>query len=95
MPDPENNTAGKLNLPVRTFMYTIDQMAVVMSLREITVKRYLHYDGRTFGPRRKDMIRVVNIALDGEAPVWRASETEFVRFLKYKGFKFGPRSIMY
>lgn len=87
-----NSSAERIGLPVRPFLYTIDQIAALINMSEETVKNsYLFYQGRSVGSLPKDRILVRNIAPDGEKPEWRASEKDFVRWLRFKGFRYHER----
>lgn len=78
----------KVDLPVRPFLYTIDQIATLLAVTEQNVKaKYLHYDGRSTGVCPRDRMVARNIAPDGERPDWRVAEKEFRRWLKHKHFR--------
>ena len=82
-------------LPARTFLYTLDQIAFMLSLSEQTLKtHYIHYYGRSVGPRPHDRMEAKDIAPNGEKPEWRVAEAEFIRYLKYKGFRIFERIII-
>jgi hypothetical protein len=87
-----NLPAPNVGLPPRPFLYTIDQLAVVLNMREENIKnRYLYLEGRSIGVRRKDLMVARNIALREEKPDWRVTEREFIRWMKLKGFKYYER----
>lgn len=78
----------KFGLPLRVFMYTLDQIATMLQLEMSHFKSsYVHYEERSVGYRRHEQMSARNIAPDGEKPDWRITEQEFVRWLRYKGFK--------
>ena len=82
------NAAESVGLPVRPFLYTIDQIALLLSVPQGVVESsYLYYEGRSSGIRSKDLISAVNIAKRHEKPEWRVAEREFVRWLRHKGFR--------
>jgi hypothetical protein len=84
----------RLGLPVRPFLYTVDQVATILNITEVTLKRdgYLHFEGRTPGTSRMDELRVVNVASGvSDRPNWRIEERELVRWMKRKGFKYVDR----
>lgn len=86
----------KVGLPPRPFLYTLDQIAAILSIREDTVRtRYIWYDGRSVGVRRKQEMLARNIADPDEKPDWRVSEQEFIRWMQFKGFKFYTRAGLY
>lgn len=79
----------RIGLPLRSFMYTSDQIAGLLELKEDYVKKKLFfYDVREPGLCPKSKMRAVNIAPDGETPVWRVTEREFLRYLRNRGIKF-------
>lgn len=84
---PRRRSAEDIGLPPRPFFYTIDQIALLISMPEARIKSgLLYYDGRTPGLKPTDMMRAVNIAPASEKPEWRVNEQEFVRWLRYKGY---------
>lgn len=82
----------RMGLPVRPFLYTVDQVATILSLDLHDTKRYLWLKDRQPGPRPQNKLLAVNIAPDGETPEWRVAEPELIRFLKKLGFRVYDRS---
>ncbi len=68
------------------FLYTIDQIGLMLSISEARVKANVFFTGRTRGVRQTHEMEAVNIARPGENPEWRITEREFKRWLKRKGF---------
>lgn len=90
---PSEEDPLTVGLPIRLFLYTVDQMATLMAVSDDHVKkRYLWYEGRNVGPRPRDRMVARNIAPEGTRPDWRVAEQEFVRFLRSKGFKVHDRT---
>lgn len=82
---PRGESVG---LPIRNFLYTPDQIAFLINVREEHVKQfYLHYEGRSVGVCPRDKMIARNIAPEGEKPEWRIIDTSLVRWMRYKGFK--------
>lgn len=79
--------ANAVGLPSRVFLYTIDQLGVMLDMSERNIKSNLFYDGRDSGRRRADLMITRNIAPQGSQPDWRVAEREFVRWMRAKGFK--------
>jgi hypothetical protein len=78
----------QVNLPVRPFLYTLDQVGTILNLGLPALKRdYLYLSGRTPGVQPKDSILAINISRFDDRPEWRVEEREFVRWLKRKGFR--------
>lgn len=87
-PVVDKGQASEVNLPMRPFLYTLDQIAALLSIDTTAVKRtYLFYAGRSTGAKRKDLILTHNIAPEGEKPEWRVAERELIRWFRYKGFR--------
>jgi len=86
-PRPES-----VGLPARPFLYTLDQIASILDLelRAMRVK-YIHFDQRTLGARRKDRLLALNIAPLGEKPDWRVEEAELIRWMKFKRIRYHER----
>lgn len=79
---------SKFYLPTRVFLYTIDQIAVMLDQPVGTVtNQYIFYVGRSTGRWTKDLMQARNIAPSGEKPSWRVPERELLKWFKYKGFR--------
>jgi hypothetical protein len=76
-----------VGLPPRPFLYTLDQLAVILDLTETALAHHVYFEGRNTGVRRKDLMLARNIAPATEKPEWRVAEREFVRWMRTKGFK--------
>ena len=85
-------SAASVGLPMRPFLYTVDQIATILTMTEQAVHtRILYHEGRDIGSRRTDQMLARNIAASNEKPDWRVAERELVRWMKHKGFKFYER----
>ena len=85
-----------LQLPVKTFMYTIEQIAYMLDVTEQTVKkRILYYQGRERRKWTNDDLVAVNFSRQDEKPEWRISEEEFIRWMRRKRIKFTAPSRIY
>jgi hypothetical protein len=73
-----------MGLPYRPFFYTLDQVADIFQVSDVS--RYLHYDMRSPGVRSLDKLLAVNIAPEGTQPEWRVEEQELLRWMHHKGF---------
>jgi len=79
----------KIGLPVRVFLYTLDQLSVLLDVQEKTIKtKYVFFEGRSVGSRSKHLLLARNIAPPEETPDWRVAERELIRWLKVKGFRY-------
>lgn len=88
--------AKNFGLPLRVYLYTLDQIATMVQIQLTTLKsNYIHFEERSVGFRPLDRISARNIAPDGEKPEWRVTEEEFVRWLRYRGFKVYNRATVY
>lgn len=84
----------RLGLPVRPFLYTLDQIGTILNITETTLKNkgYVHFRGRTTGRPLPDELAAVNIAPKADdAPNWRVEERELIRWMKRKGFTYVDR----
>lgn len=81
---------AELYIPARFFLYTLDQIAYVLSLDPQTLKTngYIFYEGRSTYAKRRGQMSARNIAPDGKPPVWRVLDQEFFRWMRHKGFKY-------
>lgn len=81
-----------MGIPVRVFLFTLDQVATMVNvtLQQFKLK-YVHYAGRSTGVKPPDRMLARNIAPDGERPEWRIAERELIRWCKTKGFKLYER----
>jgi hypothetical protein len=89
---PRQNEA--VGLPYRPFLYTVDQIAVLLDLDPKTVlANYLYFEGRSIGSRHKDLMVARNIAPRDQKPEWRVAERELVRWMRFKGFRYYERGV--
>lgn len=87
----------KVGMPLRPFLWTLDQIAVMLNVEEKTIRHgrgYLYYEGRSTGVRARDLMTARNIAPADQRPDWRVAEREFLRWLKVKGFKVYERGVV-
>lgn len=78
--------SARIELPVVDFLYTVDQIAMLLGVPEEVVRaHYLFFDGRSTGTQRGKM-RARNIAPDDATPDWRVSGTQFKMYLQRRGF---------
>lgn len=85
----------KIGLPPRPFLYTIDQLAVMLDVPDHEIHtRYIYHQGRDVGIKKPDVMGAVNIAQPKQKPEWRVTEREFLRWMKFKGFKYYERAIV-
>lgn len=81
-----------VGLPPRPFMYTRDQLSVILNISELELhKKYLWYENRQVGAKPVDKLRAVNIAPLDEKPDWRVSEQELIRWMKRQGLRYYER----
>lgn len=79
----------KLGLPMRPFLWTLDQVATMLNMGVPNLKAsYVYFEGRSTGPRSVHLLVARNIAKPDATPEWRIAEMEVKRWLKTKGFKF-------
>lgn len=78
-----------INLPVRPFLFTLDQVATLLSITETRLKQggYLFFANRTPGVHSRDELLALNIAPPNKPAEWRVEERELIRWMKRKGFK--------
>lgn len=75
----------ELGLPERPFLYTLDQVATLLSVNVDHLKLTLIYwKNRSVGYHKKDMLMAVNIAPVGKRPDWRIAEEELIRWMRFK-----------
>lgn len=80
--------APRVGLPTRVFLYTLDQISVLLDVDESQIKnQYVYFEGRSIGSRSKHLMIARNIAPPDKKAEWRIAEREFVRWLKVKGFR--------
>ncbi|MEU4066699.1 hypothetical protein AB0F25_30675 [Streptomyces wedmorensis] len=83
-PDP-----ASVGLPVRVFLYTLDQVAMMLTLDEnyLKTRGLVYYFGRSTGTPSRDQLQAKNIMPPGGAPDWRIAETELIRWCKRRNIK--------
>lgn len=87
--------ADKIGLPLREFMYTIDQIAYLLEMEESYLRsRVIFFEGRSVGVPTKEEMLAVNVARADEKPEWRVAERYFKRWMRFKGFKIYERGYL-
>ena len=80
------------NLPPRIFLYTLDQICAICTVKQATLEQTMvYFEGRSLGEKKKTMLRAHNIMPSEATPEWRVADTELVRWMKYMGFRFMER----
>lgn len=83
-----------VGFPIRPFLYTLDQVAYLMGMAEITLRSNgtIHYEGRSTGTAKPTQMKARNIAQPESTPDWRVAEQEILRWMKNRGFKIYNRT---
>lgn len=85
----------RIGLPIRPFLYTVDQLAVIFDVSEEWVlKNLLYFQGRSTGVYSRNQMLARNISPPNVKPEWRVAENELIRFLKSKGYKHYEKSYL-
>lgn len=82
-----------LGLPIRPFMYTLDQIAFLLEVKEEYLKNnLLFFEGRSVGVCPKDKMLAIDISPDdAPRPEWRVTEVHLKRWMRFKGWKIYDR----
>lgn len=76
-----------VNLPVRPFLYSLNQVASILSVTVVYFRLNIaYYEGRSIHRQTPHDMRFINIAPEGQKPVWRVAEQELVRWMRIKGY---------
>ena len=81
--------AKSVGLPVRPFLFTLDQVAGLLCLtQEDLEENYIYFWGRTNARYRisGDYVKAINIAPPDKPPVWRVSEEDLLQWLSRRGW---------
>ena len=88
MPGPKPNPES-VGLPTRVFLYTLDQIAALLDIQQLTLEtQHIYFDCRSMGAKTKHHMYAYNIAQPGQPPDWRVTESELIRWLKVKRMRF-------
>ena len=79
---------GSVGLPLRPFLFTLDQLETMLGVKQMQLMgRHLYLDGIHEGIKPLDRMMAHNIAPEHMADAdWRVSESELIRWLRHKGF---------
>lgn len=94
----KNHETRQVGLPPNVFLYTLDQVATILSLpvEDFKSKGYVFYEGRSTYIKKSSQMSARNIAPDPkDAPVWRILDQELVRWMKLKGFRYYEAGVFY
>lgn len=76
-----------VGLPFRPFLYTLDQIAGLLSMTDREIKRYVFFEGKSVGAHTPDKIYARSIAPIAERPDWRVTEVELLRWMRRLRFR--------
>lgn len=76
----------EVQLPARTFLYTLDQIATMLAVPLPTLRKMVHYDGRTIGKHDPNMLLARQIGPLGQGD-WRVAERELLRWFSRRGYR--------
>lgn len=83
----------KIGLPPRVFLYTLDQIAMMLNLEQTSLERgYIYFEGRSIGARPPTKMVARNIAPPDKNAEWRVTEREFIRWMRGRGFRYYTNS---
>lgn len=89
---PFDETTHRIGLPLRPFLYTVDQLCTILAVSEDTLRaQHLYHVGRDVGIKDRHHMEARNIARPDQKPDWRVAENELKRWMRTKGFKFYDR----
>jgi len=77
----------RVNLPSHDFFYTIEQVALILSVPESWLDKNIYFTGRMPDAAHRSKMVAINLAEQDQRPKWRISEREFTRWLARKGYK--------
>lgn len=87
--------APQVGLPPRPFLYTVDQISVLVNMDERTLHVvHIYHEGRDIGTKHRHHMTARNIAAPNQKPDWRIAEKELIRWLRLKGFKYYDRGVI-
>jgi hypothetical protein len=89
MPKPYRDTMiQQVGLPLRPFLYTLDQVADMLSIRLNRFKaNYVYFAEIHSGPPPPRLMVARNISPDEDVQEWRIIEPELVRWLRHMGYR--------
>lgn len=84
----------RMGLPPRVFLYTLDQIATMVSMELPALKAgHIFFDGRQVGKKPATKMRAQDISgPEATTPDWRVTEDEFIKWLKFRGFRIYDRT---
>lgn len=90
---------ARCGLPIREFLYTLDQIAFILNVRVETLNQYVWFPdiagGKPQGKRKTQLMKAVNVVpSDMHAhPEWRVPEGQLIQFLKHKNIHVYERKL--
>ena len=81
--------ANSIELPLKVFLYTLDQIAYMMDVTETSLKASIvYFQGRDMKRQHRTQLRAVNISSVNKSPEWRVAEDELIRWCKIRKITF-------
>lgn len=78
---------ASVSIPRPPFLYTLDQVCLIVSWPKARLHQRTFYIGRSLGTKDRDQLEAFSIAAPGEKPDWRVSEHELMRWLRRHGYQ--------
>lgn len=89
---PHEPNYESVGLPVRAFLYTLDQIATLLDMTQENLEaKHIFFEGRSAGSKRAAEMRAINLAPNGDKPDWRVQDAEFIRWLRHRGIRIYTR----
>lgn len=87
MPKADRPEKPTIRLPSQDFFYTLDQIALILSVEESWLRGQVYFTGRMPDTHKRSKLLAHNMADEGANPRWRVSERELIRWLARRGYK--------
>ena len=78
---------ASVEIPTPPFLYTLDQVAMIVGWSKQKLHARTFYLLRSTGVKHYEDLEAFNMAARGEKPDWRVSEHELIRWLRRHGYK--------
>ena len=75
-----------ITLPRHEFYYTLDQIALLLSVEEPWLRGQVYFAGRMPDAHPRSKLLALNLADVDQRPKWRVPNREFTRWLARKGY---------
>ena len=95
MPRTAKKVEERRGLPIKEFLYTLDQVCYLLAIPMNRIERHVRFTGGNFRQDSRARMGAINLIVDGakNETEWRVPESEVLAYMKARGFAIYERKL--